>query len=102
MILLILFGVLWVSGDSQYEKPFRTSAEATYQNSDLQTYTNTARDKVQKELPALSALAPIGYAAGVKKQFRFRSNKIALPNTDMTYSYNHNTHSGSIGVTWRF
>jgi hypothetical protein len=102
MVLLILFGVLWISGDSQYERPFRTSVEATYQNSMLSDYANRTKDKIQKEMPTLSVLAPIGYAAGVKKQFRFKSSTLALPNTNMTYQYNHNTHSGSVGITWAF
>src|SRR4051812_4312746 len=101
MFLTMLFSILYLStNDSRYKEPMMKSGEVVYSRSELKEYVESATDKVKKEFPVLTKVAPVGYALGVRKQFSVKSGKVALPDTTTTYQYDHNSRSGYIGVEW--
>lgn len=102
MIMLIFSFFMWQTQGTQYKGAFDTTTQAYYQGSEIKQIVDSATDKAKKEFPVVAGAAPVVYAVGMKREIRFVSRKISLPNTTTSYHYNHNTHSGSVGITWSF
>lgn len=104
MPMAFLFLFIWqVTGDARYQGPLQKCVEATYAGSDLKGNVEKVNDRMREKYPTLTALAPIGYAIGIKKQVSVTTSKVSpVPNTVTSYNFDERAKSGSIGITWRF
>lgn len=103
MIMSFFMLFMWQIKGSEYKGAFDASSQAYYQGSEVKQLVDNATDRMKKEYPFVAGTAPVVYAVGVKKEIRLVSRKISLlPNSTTSYQYNHNTHSGSVGITWSF
>ena len=103
MFFVIMFGMLWIGNNEMYRSSFNKSIEATYANSELKQELKTTQSVFVKRYPAAATILPIGYYFGTKREVNLTSNKMSIiPNTITTYRYDHNSHSGSVVVTWRY
>lgn len=102
MIMTLLMLGLWQT-DPRYKASFDACTQASYQGSEIKQVVDNATDKFRKDYPVVAGTAPVVYAIGIRREIRLASKKLTLvPDTVTTYQYNHNTHSGSVGVTWSF
>ena len=99
---LLMLG-LWQTQGEQYKSSFDTCTQAYYQGSEIKHLVDNATDKFRHEYPIVAGTAPVVYAIGIRRQIKLSSKKVTLvPDTTTTYEYNHNTHSGSVGISWNF
>lgn len=103
LMSIVMFFTWQATGDSKYQVPFTKSVEATYINSDLKNYIDSAETLARNKAPVAVAIAPAAYALAIRKQFTFSSSKVTLvPGTVTSYHYDERTKAAAITATFAF